>query len=109
MPEALTIAYIAMGAQRRMQVAVRSSESEAHQKLIDTAGGELGVIDHIIAFAGDVEKLHEKFGSDSYVFAYDVCEEFGYYAVDRMLKAESYATVDLFELARLTIVDAAQA
>jgi len=108
MAEPLTIAYIAMGAQRRMQVAVRGTESEAQQKLIDCMSGELAVIDHVIAFADKLDLLQDSIGNDSYVYAYEVCEEFGYYAVDRMLKTGTPNTVDLEEIARFIIIDVAR-
>ena len=110
MPDALTIAYIAMGAARRIRVATRpestDGERAALDRLIDYMQGELRVIEHLIDFAERLDRLNDVLGKNSYVYAYEVCEEFGYYALDRMLKADRPTFVDLEEIAHLTIADA---
>jgi hypothetical protein len=68
--------------------------------------GELRVIEHLIAFAERLDRMNDVLGKDSYIYAYDVCEEFGYCAMGRMLNSDSPEGINLEEIAHLTIADA---
>lgn len=91
-PDPLTIAYIAIGAHRRLRVELNTQRGEMtrHDALIETYSGELGIIDSCIDDALMLDQMQDKREAEGktgngYVFAYEVAEEYGYYLVDRML------------------------
>lgn len=105
MPDSLTIAYIAIGASRRLTAAIKD-EADAHARLIDGMCGEVGVIAHLVSFSDQLDALQDAIGGDAYIYAYDVCEEFGFRAAGRMLDTAFPTMVNLEEVARLTIAAA---
>lgn len=91
-PEPLIIAYIAIGASRRLRVEMNPEDGNQsrHTALIEAYGGELGIIDSCIYDALMLDQMQDEREAsgkdfDSYVFAYEIAEEYGYCLVGRML------------------------
>lgn len=80
-PDPLTIAYMAMGAQKVL---------DKHPELVARyQGGELELIADVIRYAGYADELAtEKQFELSGVFVYEVAEPLGQYVVERMLVRE---------------------
>lgn len=80
-PDPLTIAYMAMGAQKVL---------DKHPELVSRyQGGELELIADVIQYAGYADELAtEKQFELSGVFVYEVAEPLGQYVVERMLVRE---------------------
>ena len=117
-PEPLTIAYIAIGAHRRLRVELNREDGVQirHTALIETYGGELGIIDSCIYDALVLDRMQDAAEAEGktgngYVFAYEIAEEYGYYLVDRMLanheKCGTVYTSDRKEIAALVFEAAA--
>lgn len=88
MTDDLTIAYIAIGAHSHIRELQQDNETDRRLQLcIDAYGGELGLIGAILVHAERVDTLYPD--DFSGVWAYEVAEEFGAIAVNKLLADES--------------------
>jgi hypothetical protein len=80
-----TIAFIAIGCFRYMQEAMRNNPKN-YEFLIDTYSGQTGVVDMVTQYCYLIEKAWERKENKDidYVWEYDVCEEFGYFATGKL-------------------------